>query len=727
MAYNPYPEKLRQVRQYFMTHPERHPGMLERLDALEAEQSLASAQALVAQYFTRHPPGDLRGLRHLAAAFADKRLVRNLVGSILEDEEALLAIAQRSYPHPIGFDKLVLHDHSQGDPRHHFKLRLHIYWRSPQEVAAELNHLHRFEMASSPITGELTNHLYAVRWFEGEGGVVTHPGGAGGEVKRLYAYSGYERGPDGTLRKRFLGCAGLERLESVTYVPGQSYVQSLEHAHYVETNAETGHTNGDICSTVFLHGAALTDAAGRRLPFLFEENRVPDTTVARINALAVGDLDRSLRRYRSLLDESLHFYDWLYDARYGRNLSVGLVAGYFLCEAFDSLHTLEMWEKHRHACVDVLRTREAMLGKLLRKEVRVESLPQEERNTRYFQQLVNKAWEHPGGAKDWLSQYGDLVKEFERYLGALVGDYARKKTSKVLKPIWEMDTRNLRGGAHYGNIWAMLEAVRRVEPLILERFRSPDLKSSEGTGEGPVTEVEQQVFAAAKELLTEHFPHTRFEGEEDKTKRPLAREGESRWLVDSIDGTRNFIHGNKNFAVSIAHQIFKGNDWLTTDAVVSLPAHGETYWAELGEGAYLIERDGSEKSLRLAPGPGNGLQGGLVDLSIRGLGRSELRVHERLMELGVVRRATGAAALMLAMVSGTGNTGALITANDYDVVAGLLVAAEAGARVSTRSFQRDGRTFTVYIVSESPAVQGALEALIDEAVAHEAALPAARR
>jgi hypothetical protein len=102
------------------------------------------------------------------ASFADKRLVRAVVQSILDDEAALAGIAARSYPHPIGFDKLVLDD----DRATGFKFRLHVYWRGANFASLERLHLHRFEMASAIVTGELTNHIWRVVDFQHVNGLM---------------------------------------------------------------------------------------------------------------------------------------------------------------------------------------------------------------------------------------------------------------------------------------------------------------------------------------------------------------------------------------------------------------------------------------------------------------------------------------------------------------------------------------------------------------------------
>ena len=54
------------------------------------------------------------------------------------------------------------------------------------------------------------------------------------------------------------------------------------------------------------------------------------------------------------------------------------------------------------------------------------------------------------------------------------------------------------------------------------------------------------------------------------------------WLVDPLDGTKDFIEKNDEFTVNIALI----NNRRPVLGVVNVPALGITYWAEKGEGAY---------------------------------------------------------------------------------------------------------------------------------------------
>src|SRR5262245_34853405 len=69
-----------------------------------------------------------------------------------------------------------------------------------------------------------------------------------------------------------------------------------------------------------------------------------------------------------------------------------------------------------------------------------------------------------------------------------------------------------------------------------------------------------------------------------------------RWIVDPVDGTRDFLHGLPYWATLIALEV--GGDVVV--GVVHLPALGRLYAARRGGGAW---RDGSRRELRDTPEP----------------------------------------------------------------------------------------------------------------------------
>lgn len=757
MAYEPHFEKRREILAYFEERPS-FAGVPDQLQRFWERPGHDSAVSLLKAYFELHRQGDIESLRQVTAAFADKRITKAIVDSLLADDDALQRVARTSYPHPIGFDKLVLfHHRPEGRESQGFKLRLHIYWRSPQDVGHELVHLHRFEMASAPITGELSNDLLRVISFDRDDGdgdenknkegrdvasMVVHASDpAAAERRPAYAYTGYQRDRDGTLHKRYMGRVVLERIGRETFLTGDTYSQILEHAHYVETNAETGHANGDFCSTIYIHGPGLADEQGRTLPVLFEEARLPDddTLIEPIPCMEPEHLRASLERYAELLDESISFYDWLYDPRYGRDLSVGMLAGYLLSEHLQTADTLSLWQHRYPECKQVLEDCARKLRRLLRDpDAELRELSEDDRTTRYYKMLLRKARREPEGVEAWLEAVGDLKKELWRYFGALIGDYARNPDLRTLKPIWEknfrqiygeLEGRNLDGGAHYGHVGAMLEAAFAAGDIHMKYFRRGLRGVAKDGGGGPVSRADVEAQEEIRRILARHFPSHAFVGEEGRqpTTEPTtdgpATDGARRFLVDPLDGTSNFLHGHKDFAVSIACQVFEAGAWQTTDGVVALPAHHEVFWAERGKGAFLIDDRDNESRLRVRRDEDHdGFAGKAIFVSMGGLGPDALgRFLARLAEDRVRLRANGSVAVMTAQVSGCGAHATLATAADYDVAAGRLIAREAGAVASERRFERtiessDGprrHTFKAFLVARSPELLAGLEERLD--------------
>lgn len=99
-----------------------------------------------------------------------------------------------------------------------------------------------------------------------------------------------------------------------------------------------------------------------------------------------------------------------------------------------------------------------------------------------------------------------------------------------------------------------------------------------------VTEMDKRSEATIVGALTSRFPGHRIVAEEGSGP----REGGSpyRWLIDPLDGTTNYAHGNPIFAVSIALQ--RGDE--TVVGVVHDPTRDELFRAELGGGSFLNDR-----------------------------------------------------------------------------------------------------------------------------------------
>jgi myo-inositol-1(or 4)-monophosphatase len=161
----------------------------------------------------------------------------------------------------------------------------------------------------------------------------------------------------------------------------------------------------------------------------------------------------------------------------------------------------------------------------------------------------------------------------------------------------------------------------------------------------------------------------------------IAEEGSSsagtsgrRWIVDPLDGTRNYVTGAGPWSVCIALQ--DGSD--TVVAVVHDPGAQETFTAVRGAGAELNgEPLGASDCSRLAEA--------IVGLSFNPslLAKRDMAqiLPALLPVLGDIRRVPAALNLVY-LAAGRFDAGLLLHTKLWDIAAGLLVAAEAGVILS---------------------------------------------
>jgi histidinol phosphatase-like enzyme (inositol monophosphatase family) len=97
--------------------------------------------------------------------------------------------------------------------------------------------------------------------------------------------------------------------------------------------------------------------------------------------------------------------------------------------------------------------------------------------------------------------------------------------------------------------------------------------------ESPVTVADRETEQWIVRALEEQFPEDGLLGEEGAVKQ--SRSGR-RWIIDPIDGTRDFVRGNPAWAVLIALEA--GQEVVAGFA--ALPATGDLFFASRGGGAF---------------------------------------------------------------------------------------------------------------------------------------------
>jgi len=124
-----------------------------------------------------------------------------------------------------------------------------------------------------------------------------------------------------------------------------------------------------------------------------------------------------------------------------------------------------------------------------------------------------------------------------------------------------------------------LELADLADPLALARFRERDLVVETKADLTPVTEADRAVEEAIAGRLARDRPADGVLGEEHGVR---AADGNRRWIVDPIDGTRNYARGIPVWATLIALEE-EGEIRL---GVVSAPALDRRWWAERGSRAF---------------------------------------------------------------------------------------------------------------------------------------------
>jgi len=126
------------------------------------------------------------------------------------------------------------------------------------------------------------------------------------------------------------------------------------------------------------------------------------------------------------------------------------------------------------------------------------------------------------------------------------------------------------------------DVARRAGELAL-RHAARGVSAEDKSDDSPVTVADRECERLIVEGLRAAFPDDGFLGEEGASD--PGRSGR-RWIVDPIDGTRDFVRGLSTWSNLIGLEA----DGEVVVGVCNLPDQGELYWAARGHGAFVGER-----------------------------------------------------------------------------------------------------------------------------------------
>lgn len=131
-----------------------------------------------------------------------------------------------------------------------------------------------------------------------------------------------------------------------------------------------------------------------------------------------------------------------------------------------------------------------------------------------------------------------------------------------------------------------------VERLTMSRFRSEDLVVESKPDLTPVTDADRAAEELVRSQLKRTRPRDAVEGEEFDT----TGHGPRRWVIDPIDGTKNFVRGVPVWATLIGLV----DNQQPVLGLVSAPALGRRWWAATGSGAWTGRSLTSAKRIRVS-------------------------------------------------------------------------------------------------------------------------------
>ena len=214
-----------------------------------------------------------------------------------------------------------------------------------------------------------------------------------------------------------------------------------------------------------------------------------------------------------------------------------------------------------------------------------------------------------------------------------------------------------------------------ADVLSMSRFRADDLVVDTKPDLTPVSEADRAVERALRDELAVSRPADSVLGEEYGEQGSSQRQ----WILDPIDGTKNYVRGVPVWASLIALMV----DGVVDVGVVSAPALARRWWARRGSGAFAME-PGSGQPRRLRVSSVRSLTDASLSYS-DAIGWAERGARDGLASLvnGTWRqRAYGDFWSHMLVAEGAVDVAAEPQLETYDMAALIPVVEEAGGRIT---------------------------------------------
>jgi histidinol-phosphatase len=135
-----------------------------------------------------------------------------------------------------------------------------------------------------------------------------------------------------------------------------------------------------------------------------------------------------------------------------------------------------------------------------------------------------------------------------------------------------------------------------ADSIAVARFRAQDLHVTAKPDLTPVSDADTTIEKALRGTLARSRPRDGVLGEEYGATEAAAGPGNRQWVLDPIDGTKNFVRGVPIWATLIA---LMDHDRPVV-GLVSAPALGRRWWAAVGHGAYAGRQRAAATAIRVS-------------------------------------------------------------------------------------------------------------------------------
>jgi myo-inositol-1(or 4)-monophosphatase len=212
------------------------------------------------------------------------------------------------------------------------------------------------------------------------------------------------------------------------------------------------------------------------------------------------------------------------------------------------------------------------------------------------------------------------------------------------------------------------EAALSAGEILERHFRERSFEIDHKGKDNPVTTADFDADSEIKRLLRGPFPSYGWLSEEtaDNSDRLSCRRV---WIVDPLDGTKEFIKGIPEFVIAIA----LAEEGVPLLGVTYNPIKREMFWCLRGSGCFM-----DSQPVHVTPTPT--LENATVLASRSETSRGEWKAYEGKLRVNPI----GSVAYKLALVA-AGRADATFTRtpkNEWDIASGAALIMEAGGRIT---------------------------------------------